>query len=316
MSTSLFIDKIYAEFNKKSLHENIFFSPYCISMSLSVLFFGSKGETFQQIFSSEGLIKNPPEFNVKTDVLEVIFSSYLLLESSLDVKSDFVNLLERIGCKVHKLSYLTDDDRKKSAKIINDLVAEQTRNRIKKIVSPESLNVLTKAVISSVIYFEAKWYRKFNRLDTDLGTFHNSDGTNTQVTMMKETEFNLFSCDDELNIRCVGKHYKSSGYIMWVFLPIQGFELNNDLRVDKMLSMMNKSEEKLIKLTLPKFKIDCEKPLKETFEVLGMTDMFDIKKADFSKISDEPEIHVSDIFHEAFLEVNEDGTIAGAVTRK
>ena len=75
MSTSLFIDKIYAEFNKNSLHENIFFSPYCISMSLSVLFFGSKGETFQQIFCSGGLIKNSPEFDAKTDVLEVIYSS-------------------------------------------------------------------------------------------------------------------------------------------------------------------------------------------------------------------------------------------------
>ena len=93
-----------------------------------------------------------------------------------------------------------------------------------------------------LIYFEAKWYRKFNRLDTDLGIFNNSDGTNTQVTMMKETEFNRFSCDDDLNIRCVGKHYHSNGYIVWVFLPNQDFELNNDLTVDKMLSMMYKSE--------------------------------------------------------------------------
>ena len=316
MSTSLFIDKLYADFNSKSPHENIFFSPYCISLTLPILLLGSEGETQKQIFNSGGLMKKPPAVDTKTDSSEVIYSSNLFLESSLDVNSEYVNAIKRLGCTVYNLSYLTDSDRKKSVKYVNELVSEQTRNRIKQILNHESLNVFTKAIISSVIYFEAKWSQKFYRLHTSLKDFYNSDGTKTQVSMMEQTGDKYFSYDEDLKVKCVGKFYENSLYIMWFFLPDEGFKLTKDLTVDKMLSIIDKSEEKLVHLSVPRFKIEYEKHLKETFNLLGMTDMFDIKKADFSKISDEPEIHVSDIFHKAFLEVYEDGTIAGAVTRK
>ena len=71
-----------------------------------------------------------------------------------------------------------------------------------------------------------------------------------------------------------------------------------------------------MQLVLPKFKLHYESPLRETFEKLGMTDMFLPHKADLNEISDEPGLHVSDIVHKAFIEVNEEGTEASAITSK
>ena len=133
---------------------------------------------------------------------------------------------------------------------------------------------------------------------------------------MHQSKYKYVGCDESLNMKCVGIPYSGYEYFMWVFLPNVGSELDTGLTVNKMQAMIDSSEEKFTNLGLPKFKIDCEKPLKDTFMALGMTDMFDIEKADFKTISDEPELHVSDLFHKAFLEVNEDGTVAGALTSK
>ena len=318
MSTSAFIDKLYAELNSTSPLGNIFFSPYSISMSLAMLAFGSKGETLHQIIASNKLMS--PKLTSETASVEVMVSNGLFLESSFKIKRDYINLIlsqqSRFGFNIQNLKYLTENDRKESATIINRVVAEQTRDKISQAITPESLDEFTRLVITSVIYFEAKWDRKFYRLNTKLQDFNNSDGTKTPVAMMHQSKYKYVGCDESLNMKCVGIPYSGYEYFMWVFLPNVGSELDTGLTVNKMQAMIDSSEEKFTNLGLPKFKIDCEKPLKDTFMALGMTEMFDIQKADFKTISDEPELHVSDLFHKAFLEVNEDGTVAGALTRK
>ena len=85
-----------------------------------------------------------------------------------------------------------------------------------------------------------------------------------------------------------------------------------------MKAMIGKSKklERPLLLGLPKFKLQFEKNLRETFEKMGMTDMFSLQRAKLNKISDEPELHVSGIVHKTFLEVNEEGTEACALTSK
>ena len=72
--------------------------------------------------------------------------------------------MKRLDCSVRNLPYLTKDDRAKSAEVINKLVAEDTKNKINNVISPESLDELTRIVLTSVIYFKGRWSRTFEKI--------------------------------------------------------------------------------------------------------------------------------------------------------
>ena len=147
--------------------------------------------------------------------------------------------------------------------------------------------------------------------------FYNSDGTESSVAMMSQAERFKTGYDKNLEISCLELPYEGNEYSMWLFLPKKRFGLVKDLTVEKMKTMIKNSKVKdYVGIMLPKFKFEYEKPCNDTFEKLGMTHMFLPTKADLTNISDEPELHVSDIIHKAFIEVNEEGTEASAVTSK
>merc|ERR1719495_976998 len=70
-----------------------------------------------------------------------------------------------------------------------------------------------------------------------------------------------------------------------------------------------------VELSLPKFKLESQHDLNEPLQSLGMKDMFDSTKADFSVMTGGPKsLYVSEVVQKAFIEVNEDGAEAAAAT--
>jgi serpin B len=66
-------------------------------------------------------------------------------------------------------------------------------------------------------------------------------------------------------------------------------------------------------IEIPRFKIEYEVELKSTLKALGMAEIFNISKADFSAMTDD-NVAVDSVKHKTFVEVNEEGTEAAAVT--
>lgn len=64
---------------------------------------------------------------------------------------------------------------------------------------------------------------------------------------------------------------------------------------------------------MPKFKMEAKCDLESTLEVLGSRDVFIAGKADLSGISNN-KLVVSKFVHQAYVEVNEEGTEAAAAT--
>lgn len=147
MTLDSFTDDLYAEFSSKSPDENIFFSPFSISVALSMILCGSEGNTKDQIKKAFSLHVDNCENSVVLEKLQnltsnnpaVIVSTFnnLFLESLFKIQGDYVNILEGFGCKVHKLSFKTKADCDKSADEINKIVAENTRNRIENVIEPD-----------------------------------------------------------------------------------------------------------------------------------------------------------------------------------
>lgn len=67
-------------------------------------------------------------------------------------------------------------------------------------------------------------------------------------------------------------------------------------------------------VAIPKFKLDADIKLKDILIEMGIADLFDANAADFSGISGEKDLFVSNIFHKSFIDVNEEGSEAAAAT--
>ena len=163
MSLDSFTDDLFAELTSNSSHENIFFSPLSVSMALTMILCGSEGNTLEQIRKAFGLDADLSDDAELIEQFQELVSGYssadvricnnLFPESRYAIKSDYLNLLKSFGCGVRNLSYLTKEDRAESAKAINKVVDEDTNNKIKNVISPESLDELTRIVLTSVVYF-------------------------------------------------------------------------------------------------------------------------------------------------------------------
>jgi serpin B len=80
---------------------------------------------------------------------------------------------------------------------------------------------------------------------------------------------------------------------------------------DKWTSSLAKSPGELF---LPKFKLEYELTLNDALTSLGMGVAFDQGMADFTKINKERKLYISEVKHKTFVDVNEEGTEAAAVT--
>lgn len=75
--------------------------------------------------------------------------------------------------------------------------------------------------------------------------------------------------------------------------------------------MMDKTE---VEVELPHIHLEENYDLKSYLTEMGLGDLFKADKADLTGISDKGNLYVSEIFHKAFVEINEEGTEAAAAT--
>jgi serpin B len=203
--------------------------------------------------------------------------------------------------------------------LINDWVETVTREKIMDLIKPDMLNANTRLVLVNAIYFKGDWQKKFDPKFTSQEDFHLRDGSTKKVPMMQQTiDKAQFAILDSLGATMVELPYKGDRIVMQVLLPEAGGlpQLEEKLRTaGDLLELWDdaKGTEK-VKVTLPKFKLEQTIPLTKHLQALGMSDMFDYRKADFSAIDGTRGLYVSTVIQKAFIEVNEEGSEAAAAT--
>lgn len=197
--------------------------------------------------------------------------------------------------------------------IINGWVAENTNNKIPTIIksiSPDHVMFLINA-----IYFKAIWTLQFDPEDTRDDRFRLADGNFSNISMMQyQDTINYFENDD---FQAVELDYGAGNFSMVVLLP-KGNLTTEDIWVettsetwDTWMESFNKRE---VKLYLPKFTFRYEKKLNEVLKTMGMGIAFEPQVADFTGINKEFPLNIDYVKHKSFVEVNEEGTEAAAVT--
>ena len=319
---------------------NLFYSPYSISLALAMTYAGARGETERQMADTLG-------FNLARDRLHPAYNNlglqlasrgadakgqdgdgfrlnianavwgqddYEFLEAYLDLLTD------NYGSGVRLMDFKEASE--ESRIMINDWVADRTEDRIKDLLPQGSIDEFTRLVLTNAIYFNAAWQHPFNVRSTHPGPFFMLDGSTVNVPMMSQLEYLGYAKGD--GYQAVELPYDGYEMSMTIILPDEGrfneFEDSIDSKlVNQILEGIWPRE---VRLTMPKFEFRSQFGLVEPLAEIGMPDAFDDQMADFSgmdgascpPMDDDPCLIISDVIHEAFVLVNEEGTEAAAAT--
>ena len=172
---------------------NFFISPFSISTALAMCYFGAKDETARQLrellclstLTDEQILQLNQMFisNINDQLgTDVVISTANKIYQQEKAGQDFLDkVTKNFRSSVQQLNFSNSDQ---AAQIINQWVAEQTRNKISKLISPSDLNALTRMVLVNAIYFKGNWQSKFEPNATVKKDFFGIDGTTTKVDMM------------------------------------------------------------------------------------------------------------------------------------
>jgi serine protease inhibitor len=305
--------------------KNIFISPASVITALAMTYNGADGETkraMEELMLLKGMSMD--EINAAfADLLtilqnpdpkvELTVANSLWAREGVAFNEDFLKRNEDyFGAEVAELNF--DDNG--AADTINAWVKEKTRNKIDGIVTPP-INPETVLFLINAIYFKGEWSDPFDPEMTRDLTFNLPDGSQKDLPVMfKNDDFRYLETED---FQAVSLPYgKNERVSMYLFLPAANSsleELYGEMNItnwNKWIASFGSMEGEV---GLPRFKFEYETSLNDALKNLGMGIAFDDSAVDFSGMrSIPPRLVISEVKHKTYVEVNEEGTEAAAVT--
>jgi serpin B len=302
---------------------NYMVSPLSVTLALAMTLNGADGTTkdaMEEVLHVKGLstedINKSYEklivalLSVDPEVVMEIANSiwyrntFTVLDDFLDINQTYFN------AEVSALDF-TDPNSKTQ---INQWVSDKTHQKIKEIVNEIDPNDIM--FLINAIYFKGTWTYQFDEQMTSDRPFYRTDGSMLgEVPTMKIKGDFKYTGNDVFE--ALELPYGTGNYSMLVMLPAEGYSCDDlVLELDQASwdATLNSLYERTdLDVYLPKFKFEYEKELKDILEDLGMGVAF-TTNANFTKIHPSAPLAITAVKHKTFVEVNEEGTEAAAVT--
>lgn len=311
-------DFAFSFFKEISLEqkENYMVSPVSLSLAMGMLFNGAEGITKELMSEGLGYAHFSTEnlSSVNKNIIENLVSDHLKIANSnwikegFNVKQDFIDLNKKYyAAEIH----IEDFSDPSTVNKINNWVGDKTNQKIKTIVdqiSNESVLFLINA-----IYFNANWKYEFDEEKTTKQHFYLENGNSILTDMMRLETDKLMYQKNEL-FSSVILPYKNDKYSMTLLLPNE--EKSTDAIVEKLNTntwenWQNNYEKTDLLLSLPKFKFEYKNTLNDELTHMGFGNLFGTPN--LRGIAD-ANLTVSKVLQKTFIDVNEKGTEAAAVT--
>ncbi|MFA4837930.1 MAG: serpin family protein [Candidatus Neomarinimicrobiota bacterium] len=315
--------KVFRQIVKEQPDQNIFISPLSVTMALGMTFNGAAGET-------QTAMRNTLEYgDLSIDEINQSYAGLIDLLTSADSKvnfqiansiwyrntfsviADFINVNTKyFDAKVSALDF----DRSDAADIINSWVNEKTNGKIKEIV-PKPISSEMVMYLINAIYFKGSWTYEFNKDHTTDEPFYLSSGNSTTCKMMSHKSDHPYFQNEQ--VQAIDLAYGNAGFSMTIFLPAYGSNVNTlieSLDNDSWNEWLSQLDTAEVSLFMPKFKLSYQLKMIDVLSTLGMEIAFVPGQADFTKINANGDLYISEVMHKTFVDVNEEGTEAAAVT--
>jgi serpin B len=313
---------IFSRIIQNESEDNFMVSPLSISIALSMAYNGAENETkaqmakilkvdkftrdelnqtYKQLLESLGNVDS----KVTLDIANSIWyrDTYPVEKSFLEINNSFYN------AEVNAANF----NDAKTVDRINNWVSDKTNEKIPEII--DNISAETVMFIINAIYFYGNWATEFNAENTTDGYFNLNSESQILVDMMKRVDTVNYLLNE--TFAAIELPYGKGKFNMMLMLP------NEDKTVNDLVDQFDAKNWKKwqnefektnnVDISLPKFKIEYEVGLNPYLKAMGMEDAF-TRDADFMGINTNKDLFISDVKHKTFVEVDEEGTEAAAVT--
>ncbi|MFA6618909.1 MAG: serpin family protein [Candidatus Neomarinimicrobiota bacterium] len=303
---------------------NEFYSALSISAAFAMTYAGAKNETANEM--SDVLNYGPQNkhfhalygkmldsLSQKTEDFEINIANAIWLEENFKLLKKYQKIVsEDYRSESQLLDFVNAAEA--SRKVINNWVEYQTNNKIKDLIPEGVLDADTRMVLTNAVYFNAEWANMFNEKMSKKDIFHLLDGSETTCDMMYQRHHYPYSKTSSHAILEIP--YKGYDYSMLIVLPRTNQGLKQEAKTLSSAALKqhdkNKTSEDVL-LYMPKFKLESNYQLASILKRMGLKEAFSAN-ADFSGISGNKDLYISDAIHKAFIEVDEKKTEAAAAT--
>ncbi|KAM7229783.1 hypothetical protein CapIbe_019899, partial [Capra ibex] len=312
--------------------KNVFISPLSLSSALAMVLMGARGNTAAQMCQTLSLNKSSgggenvhQDFQNLLSEVNRMDTQYLLRTANRlfgEKTYDFLSCFKD-ACRVFYQAEMEELDfvsaTEESRKRINTWVAEKTEDKIRDLLSANSVNPMTRLVLVNAIYFKGNWDKQFNKENTRERPFKVSKNVEKPVQMMFKKSTCKMTYIEEISTQILVLPYVGQELNMVILLPSESTDLNTvekALTYEKFVTWTKPDtmDEDEVEVFLPRFSLEESYNMEGVLRDLGMTDAFEAAQADFSGMSCQQDLHLSKIVHKSFVEVTEEGTVAAAAT--
>ena len=316
---------LYQELEKKP--DNIFFSPFSLFTVMAMVYEGARGQTAEEIkqvfFFPEDiqllrtgqkdllaiLNKEPKKYELRT-------ANALWAQKNFPfLPAYFENVGKYYGGKVTSLDFISETEQ--SRQVINHWVEEQTNQKIKDLIPAGVLNSFTRLVLTNAIYFKGRWAKPFPKENTAEQDFHVSEEKTVRIPFMHLQEVGFNYAENEI-LQAVELPYEGKELSMVILLPRGKIsDLRQFLNSASWQELKKNFRHQTIDVYLPGFKLETKYLMGGENGILarmGMPSAFSETNADLSGMTGRPNLYITEVVHQAFVEVNEEGTEAAAAT--
>ncbi|MCX6804341.1 MAG: serpin family protein, partial [Candidatus Diapherotrites archaeon] len=309
--------------NPENSGKNVFLSPYSISTALSMVYEGARGTTAEEmqktlllpIDSNQRFFATARLYNQlnKTEKQYILNTAnalwtqkdFTFLESYLSTVKNYY------GGSAINVDFINDGSM--AVRKINEWAAQSTNNRIPKVLDEKMDTSMLRLVLTNAIYFKGKWENEFKKENTVPQTFYKTDGGTIQTQFMHQQEHLQYS--DNNYYELLELPYKGNELSMIIVLPKNDAPLEKKQIISggEVQDLVNNVRTETVNVALPKFTFKTHYNLNAPLQELGIKTAF-TDAADLSGMDGKRDLEISFVLHDTFVEVNEEGTEAAAVT--
>jgi len=314
---------------------NLVLSPYSVLVALGMTLGGAAGKTAEEMSTVLGADRLGNRWHKGVNALTssidgragekergdkskaeiaLATANQIFGQRGVGWEADFLDLLAKeYGAALRAVDFETAAEQARTQ--INDWVEDQTNDKIVDLIPEGVLTALTRLVLVNAIYLKAPWEDPFEKGLTEKADFTLADGSTVQADTMKKSDLRASVVSGQ-GWQAASIPYAGRELAMAIVLPDAGRMDAVEQRLVEAgpAEFVTGGTPGVFEVSLPKWTFRTAAPLSDALKRLGMPTAF-TGEADFSPMTEEDlDLAISDVVHQAFIAVDEEGTEAAAAT--